>query len=260
MISITSAQLDAWLASLLWPLARVLGLLAIAPVLGNQAVPIRVKVALGLLITLAISPLIGPLPDVAPGSWAGLFILAQQILAGVAMGLVMRFAFAAVDMAGELTGLQMGLGFATFFDPQNATTSPVIAQFFGLLATLVFLAINGHLLIISTLAQSFSALPVSATGHLAGAELASWGGAIFSSGLMLALPAIAALLITNIALGILTRTAPQLNLFAVGFPVTLLAGFAMIMLMMPAFAPALDRIFGEAMAKALLLFSSSAAP
>lgn len=244
MLSVSDAQLEAWLAAFLFPLARVLGLLAAAPVFNNAALPLRVRLALGLAITLALAPLLPPAPALAPGSWEGLALLAQQGLIGIALGFTMRLAFAAVDLAGELMGLQMGLGFAVFYDPQHAAQLPLLAQLMGLFALLVFLAIDGHLMMLALLAESFTLLPPGAATAVRGIEsLLAWGGTVFSLGLLLALPLVTALLVANIALGVLTKVAPQLNLFAVGFPITLLAGFAVLALTLPYCAPALERVF-----------------
>ena len=247
MISLTDAQLSAFLASFLWPFARVAGLVAVAPILGNVGVPRRVKALLALALTVALAPLVEGLPMIEPWSAAGIAVLAQQMAVGAAMGFAMRVVFTMVDVAGELTSLQMGLGFATFFDPQHGAHTPVVAQFLGLLTSLTFLAINGHLMMLATLAESFRALPVGAGFGDAAPwlALARWGGTIFASGLMLALPVVAALLITNVALGILTRAAPQLNLFAVGFPVTILVGWAVLALSLPMLAPLLTHAFEE---------------
>ena len=247
MISITTAELNALLAAFLWPLTRVLALVASAPVLGNPSVPLRVRLGLAVMITLIVAPTLGPMPQVEPGSHAGLLILAQQIVIGLALGFAMRVVFVAVEMAGELVGLQMGLGFATFFDPENAGDIPVVGKFLGLVATLFFLTLNGHLQMISLLSQSFSALPISgaalaATGFR---SLVSWGGEIFAAGLLLALPLLAALLITNLALGILTRAAPQLNIFTVGFPLTLAIGLLVLGLALPYLAPVLERMIQD---------------
>ncbi|MFN0040429.1 MAG: flagellar biosynthetic protein FliR [Burkholderiales bacterium] len=258
MLSISTTQLDTWIAAFLFPMARVLALVATAPILGNRGIPARIRLGVGLVLTFAIAPLAGPPPEVAPASWSGLVILVEQIAIGVTMGFTMRLAFAAVDMAGELIGLQMGLGFANFFDPQHGVSVPVVAQFMGLLATLFFLAINGHLMVIATLAESFSAIPIG-TGVQGGEQVAmgaaAWGGQIFLSGLTLALPVLAALLITNVALGVLTRTAPQLNIFAVGFPITLLFGFFMLALTLPYLSGPLEKLLGSGVGAALELVS-----
>jgi flagellar biosynthetic protein FliR len=139
----------------------------------------------------------------------------------------MRLVFTAVEFAAELIGLQMGLGFAQFYDTLNATSTPVLGQFFGFAATLMFLAIDGHLLLLSVLTESFTTMPIGgATSGAFWQTLASKGGYLLFAALSLSLPIIAALLITNLALGILSRAAPQLNVFAIGFPVTLLVGLA----------------------------------
>jgi flagellar biosynthetic protein FliR len=254
MISVTSAQLDAWLAAFVFPLTRILAMIASSPVLGNKQVPARVKIGLSVLIALIVAPAMGPMPAVPVGSPQGLLIIVQQIVIGVAMGFSIRLIFTAVDMAGELIGLQMGLGFATYYDPVNASQTPVVAQWLGMIAALAFLALNGHLYMLSALAESFRTLPVGETMTAQGAlGVVSWGGSIFAYALQISLPILAALLITNVALGILTRAAPQLNLFAVGFPITLTIGFVVLALSIPYFVPLLDRLVQEATGMALNL-------
>jgi flagellar biosynthetic protein FliR len=247
MIPFSSADLNAWLIAFLWPLARVLALLAATPVLGNMATPMRVKIGLGVLITLVVAPAVGPLPNVEPASPEGLLVLGQQIVIGLAMGFAMRIVFSAVELAGEIAGLQMGLGFATLFTPQSDGSTLVVGKFLGLLATLTFLSLNGHLLMLSVLAESFTAFPISIEPFSAVGwkKLADWGGTIFLAGLQLALPVVAALLIVNLALGILTRASPQLNIFAVGFPITLMVGMVVLMLSLPYFTPVIEQLITE---------------
>jgi len=243
MISITSAQIDSWIAMLIFPLTRILAMIASSPVLGNKQVPVRVKIGLSVLLAIIIAPNVGEMPQVALGSVQGLLIIVQQILIGSAMGFTLRLIFNAIEMVGELTGLQMGLGFASFFDPINHVHAPIIAQWLGILAALVFLSINGHLYMFAALTESFQTLPI---GNMMPTEgiysVVEWGSSIFSYALQISLPVLAALLITNIALGILTRAAPQLNIFAVGFPITLALGFFVLALSMPYFAPLLDKL------------------
>ena len=244
MISFTDAQLNAWLINFIWPLTRILGLIMVAPVFGHRAVPGRVKIGLGIFIALIIAPTLPPMPDVGLGSWHGLFILVQQLLIGIAIGFIMRVVFAAVEAAGEIAGLQMGLGFASFFDPQSAGQTLVLARFFNMLALLVFLAVNAHLLMIGILVDSFQSLPVS-TQPLSAAgfyNVAAFGSTVFAVGLQLALPLIAILLMTNLSLGILTRSAPQLNIFAIGFPITLGVGLIVLDLTLPYFVPQLEQL------------------
>ena len=251
MLTLSSADLNTWIASLLWPLTRILGLISVAPMFSNASVPARVKILLGILLAMIIAPTVPALPALDPMSFAGLLILAQQFIIGVAMGFAMRVVFAAVEMAGEICGMTMGLGFATFFDPQSKGRSSAISQVLSLLTILVFLSTNMHLLVLATLAESFQSMPITATpmGGRAMQQLVAWGGRVFSAGVQLSLPIVAALLVTNIALGILTRAAPQLNLFGIGFPLTIGVGFFMIALTLPYLATPMVNLFHEGIAE-----------
>lgn len=247
MLTLSSAELNIWIASFLWPLTRILGLISVAPMFSNASVPARVKIVLGGFLALIIAPTIPVLPAMDPMSLAGLLIVVQQVIIGVAMGFAMRIVFASVEMAGEIIGMTMGLGFATFFDPQSKGRSSAISQVLSLLTILIYLSTNMHLLLLATLADSFQSMPI--TGAPMGAhvmeQLVAWGGRIFSAGVQLSLPIVAALLVTNIALGILTRAAPQLNLFGIGFPLTIGVGFFMIALTLPYLATPIVNVFYE---------------
>ena len=245
MLSVTSAQLEGWLALLAYPMARILGFLGAAPVFGNNAVPRRIKLMVGLAVTLGLMPVVPSVPQAALDSWSGLLLIVQQTLIGIAMGLVLRVVFATLDLMGEIISLQMGLSFATFFDHLAGGQTAVVGEFLTLLATLVLLSLNGHLLMLDALARSFEWLPVSATlPHRGGwMILVRFGASIFASGLLMALPVVTALLITNIALGVLTRAAPQLNLFAIGFPITLTVGFGVLLLTLGHLAPLLQHFY-----------------
>jgi flagellar biosynthesis protein FliR len=253
MISISTAQWYAWISALLWPLLRVLGLIFAEPILGNANVPVRVKVGFALLVTMLLAPLLPAMPRVDPASAAGVLIAVQQLLIGLAMGFTLRIALTAVETAGQLAGLQMGLGFAVFFDPQSSAQTAVVGQFLGLFAILIFLAIDGHLMVLTALSQSFATLPVGAQPlDVSGFRLLiAWGGEIFRTGLIISLPVIAALLIANVAVGIMTRAAPQLNIFAVGFPVTLAVGFFALWLSIPFVGPSVQNLFEQAILTAV---------
>jgi len=245
MLSVTSAQLDAWLAVLAYPLARILGLVSMAPIFGNDGMPRRIRLMTGLAIAIGLAPALPTAPSVPLGSWDGLLIIGQQTLIGLAMGLSMRIVLAALEVMGELVSLQMGLSFATFFDPTAGGQTAVVSQFLTLTSSLIFLALNGHLLLVDALARSFEWLPITATPvHSEGwLLLARSGSVIFGSGVLMALPIVTALLITNIALGILTKAAPQLNLFAIGFPITLTVGLGMLIMTLERMAPLLQRLY-----------------
>lgn len=261
MISIGSAQIDAWIVAFIYPLTRILGFIATAPLWSSNGVPARTRLILGLAIAVALTPSLPPMPVVQPASLTGLWILAQQMLIGIGMGFAVKIVFAAFNVAGEFIGTQMGLGFATFYDPLSSAQTPVIAEFINLLALLLFLSMNGHLLYLATLAQSFSAIPVSATPIAAGSwlNLAELGSRMFSAGLLLSLPVMAALMITNVALAVLTRAAPQLNLFALGFPLTLLGGFFALAISLNYMATPIQGIF-EVGLEAMLGYVAPAKP
>lgn len=238
MISVGSDILQAWVAGLLLPLTRILGFIMIAPVFSHRGMPQLVKISMGLILALIIVPTIPAMPQVDLMSASGLLLIMQEMIIGIAMGFVVRIIFTAIDLAGQLCGMTMGLGFATFFDPQSQGNTAVISQFFGILALMVFLSLDGHLALISAVAESFHSMPIVVDPQhgVNSFKLVMWGGKIFSAGLQLALPVVAALLITNMALGVLTRSAPQLNLFGIGFPITIGIGFVVIALMLPSMA------------------------
>ena len=246
MINIDSSQLVFWISQLFWPLARVLALIMTAPLLSEKAISKKVKIGLGVMITYALVPSLPP-TNVTLFSVGGFWLLIQQILIGIAIGFTMQFAFAAVRTAGEVIGLQMGLSFATFFDPASRLNMPVLARFLDMLAMLLFLSFNGHLWLISMVADSFHTLPVGGDPVNGNAFLALTKAAslIFLNGLRLALPLITLLLILNLALGLLNRVSPQLSVFAIGFPVTLSIGIIFISLMMPLLAPFCEHLFSE---------------
>ncbi|MBN8440752.1 MAG: flagellar biosynthetic protein FliR [Thauera sp.] len=245
MLSVTAAQLDAWLAALMFPLARLLGLFSAAPVFSNRGVSVRVRLAIALGVAIALLPVMPPMPAIPPGSGVGLVVFVQQIFIGIAIGFMMRLVFAAIDLAGALIGMQMGLSFAVFFDPDAGGQTAVLSDFLGLVTTLLFLTVNGHLLLIDVTVKSFEWLPVDLepVRALGWGYIARAGATVFASGLLLSLPVVAVLLVANIALGVLTRAAPQLNLFAVGFPITLTAGFISLLLILTSFAPVLQNLF-----------------
>lgn len=244
MLSVTSAQLYAWIAAFLWPMFRLLALIGTAPLFGESAIPRRVKVALAALIAVIVSPTIDKLPLAPVYSFEGFLIILNEIGIGLAVGFSMKLVFSAVQFAGETIGLQMGLSFASFYDRSSGGQTMVLGRFLNVVAMLMFMALDGHLMLLATLADSFATLPISAQ-PLSGAgwaAVAAAGATVFSSGLLLALPLIAALLTLNLAMGILNRASPQLSIFAVGFPVTLGGGILMMTLIMPQMSTYMARL------------------
>jgi len=255
MISFTSTQLEAWLAYLIWPLIRITGLMLAEPILSNRGVPIRLRMGIAVVLTLTVAPLLPTPPAVDFLSPQGVVMAAQQLLIGVMLGFMMRIVLNGVEMAGHIAGLSMGLGFATFFDPQSGAQSPVLAQFLGIITILLFLASNGHLLMISALFESFHVLPIStnplpAQGFLSMVEAT---GQMFVIGVTLSLPLVAAILIANVGLGVLARAAPQLNLFAIGFPLMLTAGFVVLMVSLPYIVQPIARLMENAVLQGIEL-------
>ncbi|MPW18572.1 flagellar biosynthetic protein FliR [Paraburkholderia sp. CNPSo 3157] len=245
MFSVTYEQLNVWLTAFLWPFVRILALMATAPAFGDKSLPTRVKIGLAAFVTIIVAPTLGAMPQVTVFSAQGVWIIVNQFLIGAALGFTMQMVFAAVEAAGAFMGMSMGLGFATFFDPHAAGSTDVMSRFVNMIALLTFLALDGHLQMLSALIQTFQSLPVAA--NVLGANgwrvLVGWGSTVISAGLLLSLPVVTALLITNLALGILNRAAPQIGVFQVGLPVTVITGLLLIQLMLPNMMPFFSRLF-----------------
>lgn len=261
MVSFELEQLYSWINAFLWPFLRIMALVGTAPLFGESSIPARVKVGLSALIALAVAPALPPAPDISPASYQGLWIAAQQVFIGIALGLTMRIVFAAVQTAGEFIGLQMGLSFASFFDPATGANTAVLARLMNVIAMLLFLALNGHLLMLGGLVRTFEILPAMAGLNLDGlGVLFEWSAQVMVSGMLLALPLIIVLLSISLALGILNRTAQQLSVFAVGFPISLMVGLILLMIVLPQTAPFMTRLFEEghqAMARLIHAFAGS---
>lgn len=236
----------AMVGQYMWVFARIGGMVAVAPIFGTRTVPARVKIILTLIISLAVVPMLGEGPGVDPLSFAGLLVLVQEILIGAFIGFSVSLVFDALITGGQIIAQLMGLGFASMMDPQNGVSVPVVGQFYTVMATLIFLAINGHLLLIEMIVSSFQSLPIGVgLSRESFMGLALWGKWVFIGAIMVALPSIVALLIVNIAFGVMTRAAPQLNIFAVGFPITILFGFLVMVLTLPNFVDKFYQLLDE---------------
>ena len=235
MISFSEAQILAWVTPVLWPFLRVLALFQILPVLGQRTVPARVRVALSFLVALCASGVAPPVAPVPLDSPLAVMLLVQQLLIGLSLGFAVRLVFAAVELAGELIGLQMGMNFAGFFDPVMASQSTAASRFFATLVSFLFIVTNGHLRIIEVVVASLQAFPVGPEpfAFLRTVQPQTWGAQIFSMGLWIALPMMAVMLFVNLVLGVIARVAPQSNIFALGFPITISVGLVGMMAMLP---------------------------
>jgi flagellar biosynthetic protein FliR len=236
-VELTTAEITAWIGSFLWPFMRISGMLFAAPVFGAAYTPTRVRVFVAVVLTVMIAPQLGPMPVIDPTSPEAFLVALHQILIGVAMGFVIQLVFTTVILGGQVMALQMGLGFASMVDPVTGTQVPMISQFWVLVATLLFVVMDGHLMIVQVVLESFRGIPVGPTGFDRSAwwTLASQGAHVFAGGVLIAIPVVASVLVVNLAFGIMTRASPQLNIFAVGFPITMSVGFGVMILTLPTF-------------------------
>ncbi len=235
MITFTEAQLTAWILPMLWPFLRVLALLSAVPVLSQRSVPARVRIGLAALIAFAVQASLPAMPVVALDSPEAMAMVAQQVLIGLTIGFATRLVFAAVELGGELIGLQMGLNFAGFFDPMSSSQGTASARFMGTMASFLFIVINGHLFLIAAVVQSFHSFPVGTEvlGFMRTLEPQTWAVELFRLGLTIALPIVGMLLFVNLVLGMISRVSPQINVFAIGFPVTLSVGLLGLLFTLP---------------------------
>jgi flagellar biosynthetic protein FliR len=251
MLEYSISQLAAHVGAYLLPFFRISSFFLAAPIFSTQMVPARVRMGLALLATLIVVPLLPAMPVADALSLTSLVIIVQQVLIGIAMAFVMQLFFHIFVLGGQMMAMQMALGMASMVDPANGISVTIVAQFYLMMITLVFVAINGHLVMLDVLIESFAFVPVASTGLNAGVywELVSWGSWLFVSGLLLALPAVTALLIVNFAFGVMTRAAPQLNIFSLGFPVSMVFGLFIIWVSLSDFLPKFDLLTLEAFDK-----------
>lgn len=252
MISISEAQLVAWISPIFWPFLRVLAVFTTAPVFSSRAFPTRAKIALAFFVALATQASLPDMPVIGFNDPQAMGAVVQQVGIGLAIGFVVRLVFSAVELAGEVVGFQMGLNFAAFFDPTLNAQSSAVARFFGQMTALLFVVMNGHLMVLAAIIQSFRSFPVDqnfleALGRM---KLYQLGSDLFASALWIALPMVGMLMFANLALGIISRVAPQMNIFAIGFPITLVVGLVGIAVTLPM----LDQPFIALMGRAIEIF------
>ncbi len=235
MIQLHEHALQAVIAGFFWPFVRILAFITSAPILSGPAVPQRVKIGLAALLAFLVAPTLPGEALIGLDSPQGLATLIAQIILGLAMGMTINVVFAAVQFSGEIAGMQMGLNFAGFFDPQTQSEGTPVGSWLGVVVTLAFLSINGHLMMIDAIGESFRVFPIGAQ-ILPGSEwqrLSLAAGQMFSIGVHAALPIIAAMLICNLGIGVLARIAPQLNVLSISFSVTLLVGILILLAALP---------------------------
>jgi len=203
------------------------------------------------LIAVCAQATLPPTTPIALDSWVALMVLLQQVLIGVSLGFAVRIVFSAVEFAGEIVGLQMGLNFSGFFNPMTGGDATAASRFFGILVSWLFIVTGGHLALIAAVIQSFQAFPVGPEpfAFLRAVQPQVWGAEVFRLGLWIALPMIAMLLFVNLVLGMIARVAQQMNIFAIGFPITVSVGLVGMLLtlpsMQPPFTAALERMLAN---------------
>ena len=234
----TNADITTWIGSLVWPFTRIAAMLAIAPIFGARMVQKRTRLVMALLLTWIVLPLLPQVPAIDPFSIAGALVTAQQM----AIGRDVR-----IMAICDLQKKQRHSVFPPAFCMGG--TIPVIGQYYVVVATLLFLALNGHLALIRVLVDSFQTLPVGmdSLGREDFRAIAYWGSRMFSGALMVAIPAIASILLVNLSFGVVSRSAPQLNVFGVGFPITLTLGFVVLVFAVSNLLPQLQHLINDAL-------------
>ncbi len=226
MLPLSAESLNAVIAGYFLPFVRIAAMITSAPIFSAMAVPARVRLIFALALTAVIAPTVGPVSGFSPFSLSGVGQILSEMLIGIAMGFLLNLAFAAFTVAGQIIAMQMGLGFSLMIDPSNGAQAPVLSMFYLLLVTLLFFTMDGHHVLILLVHDSFAHLPPG-TGLVVADywRVAAWGAQMFVGAVLVALPAVVALLMVNAALGVMGRAAPQLNIFAVGFILTIVGGF-----------------------------------
>lgn len=244
---LSEEQLSQFIGQYLWPMLRIGGFYLAVPVIGARTVPARIRLILAVFTTLLVVPLLPPVTDVSFLSVKAVAIVVQEVLIGIALGFMLQVVLHVFVLAGQYIALKMGLGFAAMNDPSSGVSVTVLSQFYLLLSTLLFLSVNGHVVVIHLLIDSFTTLPIAAGGLTTDSYLliVSMGSWMFSAALVIALPLFTSLLIVNISFGVMSRSAPQMNVFTVGFPITLIFGLLLIWFSLANFLPVFQGIVDE---------------
>jgi len=222
-----------------WVMLRIGGFFMVVPVIGSQMVSPRIRIALTFATALAVSPLVPPMPALLDIDFSLALLAITQVFIGVGLGFTTVVFFQLFTVAGQFIAMQMGLGFASMVDPTNGVSVTVVSQLFLMMVSLTFVAMNGHLVLLEVLIEGFLRAPTAIDGGVAQLswQIASLGSWMFGGAVLIAMPAVASLLVVNLAFGVMTRAAPQLNIFSLGFPLTLLFGLVIIWVALYGFTP-----------------------
>lgn len=252
MLTFNSFQLITIISSFFWPLVRILSFFATVPVFNDQHINTKTKIVLSILISWIIFPFL-PKVNIELFSCIGFLLLLEQILIGIILGFTCQFLFATINFSGELIGLQMGLSFATFFNANNNIGVSIISRLLNILMLSLFLSINAHFYLISILINSFYSIPINIffLKNNIFVILLKFSSNIFLNSIMLILPIIIFLLLSNLIMSILNRLSPQMSIFSIGFPLNLLVGIITLYYLVSISFPIFNNLLNQ-----LILFLS----
>ena len=256
----STAEITAFVGAYIWPFIRISAMMMTAPIFSAKSMPVKFRIALSFVITLVVVPILPPLPLVDFISGEALLIAIHQVIIGAIMGFALQLAFNIFVMSGHILAMQAGLGFSMMNSPQDGVQVTVVGQLYLMLATFLYLALDGHLILIREIAHSFTILPIATTGISSNGYwmLISWSSQMFLNAVMMVLPAMTALLMVNISFGVMSKASPQLNPFSVGFLITIIFAFVIIYITMPTLVPYFERIMTQIFQLIQLILQDSA--
>ena len=252
---VSEAQINQFIGQYIWPFMRIGAFYFAVPIIGARTVPMRIRLVLALFTTMLVVPLLPNAPIVSFMSLEGMVIIIKEVVIGLALGFLLQIVLHVFVLAGQLIALKLGLGFAAQNDPSSGISVTILSQFYLLLSTLLFLAINGHLIVIRMIVDSFSSFPIGGPGlkpesYMLIVGMFSW---MFGAALLISLPLFTSMMIVNMSFGVMGRSAPQMNILNVGFPITLMFGFILMWYSLTNFLPLFNQIIEEGLSAAKLL-------
>ncbi len=255
---VSEAQINQFIGQYLWPLVRISAFYFAVPIIGARTVPARIRIMLTLFTALLVVPLLPNAPIISFMSLEGVLLIIKELIIGLALGFMLQIVMHVFVLAGQFIALKVGLGFAAQNDPSSGVSVTVLSQFYLLMSTLLFLAINGHLTVINMLVSSFKTFPVAGAGltpddYALIVHMFSW---MFAAGLLISLPLFTSMMIVNLSFGVMGRSAPQLNILNVGFPITLMFGFILMWYSLSNFLPLFYQIIDEGLGVANTLMGA----
>jgi len=239
-----------WSAHFLLVLARLSAAIIAMPLLGARSVPAQTKIGLALLLSLIVVPLQGAqLASIPTNLFVFVTLVGSEVLIGLAMGIGVSLVFQAMEMGASLVSVQIGFGLGGILDPLSGAQTGAMEQFYRVFVTLIFFTMNGHYLVITGLLQTFEAVPAGTAdlSLIAGARIVPFFASLFVASVQVALPVVGALLLTDLALALVGRTVPQLNILVVGFPVKIGVGLIVLAASMPLMTMFVSGVFGRAL-------------